>query len=380
MKLKLLFITHDTTRTGAPMVLLHFLRWLRKHQPQVGVDVLALRGGNMEEEFQENCSNYYNYSLQTKTTTLSIIQRILKKLHIYKQKNTKDVFLSNLAKNGYDVIYANTIVSIPIAVALKKISLKSKVLAHIHELNTVINQLLPNFNQYVESVDGFITASNLVANNLIKNRLIDSELVATIYECAIVDSNFKALPKKHNNFVVGASGHVSWRKGYDVFLQVASYINKHYDADNIIFEWVGNINKDVKFIIEADIEKMGLQNKVHFVGELENPNLKFSNFNVFLMTSREDPFPLVCIELGMLGKPIISFQNAVGTNEVIKDRGGFVVPYLDIEEMSKSVMKYYDDKNLIEEHGSYNKSAFSNFNPDLICPKYYAEILRVLDT
>lgn len=377
--MKILFITHDTTRTGAPMVLLHFLRWLKEHQSQVEIDVLALRGGNMEGEFQENCSNYYNYSVETKTVSLSIIQRILKKLHLYKQKNKKDVFIASLAKNGYDVIYANTIVSIPIAVALKKISLNSKVLAHVHELNTVINHLSPNFNEYVDSVDGFITASNLVADNLIKNRLIDRKLVSTIYECAKVDTNLKALPKDHNRFVVGASGHVSWRKGYDVFLQVASYINKHYDADNIIFEWVGNINKDVKFIIEADIEKIGLQNKVHFVGELENPNLKFSNFDVFLMTSREDPFPLVCIELGMLGKPIISFQNAVGTNEVIKGRGGFVVPYLDIEEMSKSVMKYYDDKNLIEEHGSFNKSAFSNFTPDLICPKYYAEILRVLD-
>lgn len=377
--MKILFITHDTTRTGAPMVLLHFLRWLKEHQSQVEIDVLALRGGNMEGEFQENCSNYYNYSVETKTVSLSIIQRILKKLHLYKQKNKKDVFIASLAKNEYDVIYANTIVSIPIAVALKKISLNSKVLAHVHELNTVINHLSPNFNEYVDSVDGFITASNLVADNLIKNRLIDRKLVSTIYECAKVDTNLKALPKDHNRFVVGASGHVSWRKGYDVFLQVASYINKHYDADNIIFEWVGNINKDVKFIIEADIEKIGLQNKVHFVGELENPNLKFSNFDVFLMTSREDPFPLVCIELGMLGKPIISFQNAVGTNEVIKGRGGFVVPYLDIEEMSKSVMKYYDDKNLIEEHGSFNKSAFSNFTPDLICPKYYAEILRVLD-
>lgn len=377
--MNILFITHETSRTGAPMVLLHFLRWLKEHQSQVEIDVLALRGGNMEGEFQENCSNYYNYSVETKTVSLSIIQRILKKLHLYKQKNKKDVFIASLAKNGYDVIYANTIVSIPIAVALKKISLNSKVLAHVHELNTVINHLSPNFNEYVDSVDGFITASNLVADNLIKNRLIDRKLVSTIYECAKVDTNLKALPKDHNRFVVGASGHVSWRKGYDVFLQVASYINKHYDADNIIFEWVGNINKDVKFIIEADIEKIGLQNKVHFVGELENPNLKFSNFDVFLMTSREDPFPLVCIELGMLGKPIISFQNAVGTNEVIKCRGGFVVPYLDIEEMSKSVMKYYDDKNLIEEHGSFNKSAFSNFTPDLICPKYYAEILRVLD-
>ena len=378
--MKILFITHDTTRTGAPMVLLHFLRWLKKNKPQVQIDVLALRCGNMEEEFLENCSNYYNYLLETKTNSLSIIERILKKLHLYKQKNKKEVFISSIASKGYDVIYANTIVSIPMAVALKKVSLNSKVLAHVHELNTVINQLLPNFNQYVESVDGFITASNLVANNLIKNRLVDRKLVSNIYSCALVDTNSKALSKKEQNrFVVGASGHVSWRKGYDVFLQVASYINKHYDANNIVFEWVGSINKDVKFIVEADIQKMGLQNRVHFIGELKDPSLKYSNFDVFLMTSREDPFPLVCIEIGMLGKPIISFQNAVGTNEVLKDGGGVVVPYLDIEEMSKCIMKYYDDKKLLEEHGDYNKSAFSNFTPDLICPKYYAEILRVLD-
>ncbi|WP_417872516.1 glycosyltransferase family 4 protein [Xanthomarina gelatinilytica] len=369
--MKILFITHDTTRTGAPMVLLHFLRWLKEHQSQVEIDVLALRGGNMEGEFQENCSNYYNYSVETKTVSLSIIQRILKKLHLYKQKNKKDVFIASLAKNGYDVIYANTIVSIPIAVALKKISLNSKVLAHVHELNTVINHLSPNFNEYVDSVDGFITASNLVADNLIKNRLIDRKLVSTIYECAKVDTNLKALPKDHNRFVVGASGHVSWRKGYDVFLQVASYINKHYHADNIVFEWVGGINKELKFIVEADIEKMGLQNKVHFVGELEEPSLKFSNFDVFLMTSREDPFPLVCIEVGLLGKPIISFNQAVGTNEILKNGGGVIVPYLDVDSMAEQIMRYYYNRELIEIDGAFNKKAFTKFTPEEICPQLY---------
>lgn len=59
------------------------------------------------------------------------------------------------------------------------------------------------------------------------------------------------------------------------------------------------------------------------------------------MTSREDPFPLVSIEVGLLGKPIISFEKAVGTNEILQDAGGFIVPYLSIEDMAQKALLYY---------------------------------------
>ncbi len=371
--MKILFITHDTTRTGAPMVLLHFLRWLRKEQPQVEVDVLALRGGNMEGAFEENCSNYYNYSLETKTNSLSIIERILKKFHLYKQKNKKEVFISSLANNGYDVIYANTVVAIPIGVSISKASRECELFAHIHELQVVIKQLLPDFKKYLPAIDSIIVPSEIVKINLVNSWGASQENITVVYECAEADTIklIKKDAKSKQKFVVGASGMVHWRKGYDLFLLVASNIHLRYPDADILFQWIGKVPKNISHIIDEDLRKLNLQESVSFIGEVSNPNTYFNDFDIFLMTSREDPFPLVCIEVGLLGKPIISFEQAVGTNEILKNGGGRIVPYLDVDSMAEQIMRYYYNREFIETDGAFNKKAFAKFTPEEICPQLF---------
>ncbi|HEX8833654.1 MAG TPA: hypothetical protein VF719_05610, partial [Abditibacteriaceae bacterium] len=49
-KKRILFISHAATRTGAPMMLLHLLRWLAENS-DFECDLLLLRGGPLESEF-----------------------------------------------------------------------------------------------------------------------------------------------------------------------------------------------------------------------------------------------------------------------------------------------------------------------------------------
>src|SRR5690606_1287862 len=108
---KILFISHDVTRTGAPIVLLHFLKWLQLYKPEVQVDLLVLRGGNLENEFKKVCVNYFDIEVLTKPKQLTRIQRVLLKLGWYKNTNLKENLFLDLSRNKYDILYANTIVS-----------------------------------------------------------------------------------------------------------------------------------------------------------------------------------------------------------------------------------------------------------------------------
>src|SRR5690606_9870652 len=96
---KILFISHDVTRTGAPMVLLHFLKWVQLYQPEVQVDLLVLRGGNLENEFKKVCVNYFDVEVLTKPQQLNIKQRILLKLGWYKNPNLKEKLFLDLSRN-----------------------------------------------------------------------------------------------------------------------------------------------------------------------------------------------------------------------------------------------------------------------------------------
>lgn len=371
--MKILFISHEASRTGAPMVLVHLLKWLRENKPNISSDILVLKGGNLESEFKKITNHYFDYEALNQSRQLNRKERVLVKLGWLKKQNLKENLLLDLSRNNYDVIYANTIVSIPFGYDLVSRTKKTKFIVHIHELNTIIKLALPNLGDYTGLIDRYITPAEIVKENLRSNWRIPKNKIDIVYPCAVVERT-QTKKTATNFFTIGASGAVHWRKGHDVFLQVARYISQKYHGNNFKFVWVGKIEVNEKVIIEEDLKKMGLNDMVRFTGEVENPADYYSDFDVFLMSSREDPFPLVCIEVGMMGKPIISFDKAVGTNEVLATGGGFTVPYLSIEAMAEKVMVYYKNRVLMEKHGSFNKSAFSQFTSDLICPQLFSII------
>jgi glycosyltransferase involved in cell wall biosynthesis len=69
-------------------------------------------------------------------------------------------------------------------------------------------------------------------------------------------------------------------------------------------------------------------------------------FDVFTLTSREDPYPAVVLEAAALGKPIVCFQQSGGAPEFVEGDCGFVVPYLDVEAMAGRIAELLDDDDL----------------------------------
>lgn len=218
---KILFISHDASRTGAPMVLLHFLRWLQEHQTEIQADLLVLKRGGLVTEFKKVTHNYYDYEALCQPQKLNIKQRILLKLGCFKRPNLKGNLFLDLSKNSYDVIYANTIISVPFVCDLLAKMKYTKAIVHLHELNTIIKLLLPDFDKYVTVINQYITPAQMVKQNLISNWGVPEHKVEVIYECAQIQTLLEINSNKSKEFVIGASGTVNWRKGQDVFIQLA---------------------------------------------------------------------------------------------------------------------------------------------------------------
>lgn len=380
---KILFITHNTSPTGAPYVLLLLLEWLKSNGKQFQSDIVFLGGGDLKNDFIAAADNSFDLTELYKKSFNQKITSLLSKT-IAKKDIRKEAFLKKVAEQHYDVIYANSIASVPFAVELKKRATNSpKIIAHIHELNTIIKEYLPNFDQYVPYIEQFISVSNLVKQNLETNWNVKSNQTTLVYEFSdkvIVKDDFEENKTSKKVFEVGASGLVHWRKGDDLFIQVANYIKTYHPEIKLKFTWVGQLSANQKVIIDADLEKANLNKTVFFVGEQKQPEDYFKNFDVFLMTSREDPFPLVCIEVGRMGIPIICFENATGTAEIIGDKGGFTVPYLDCVAMAEKLVYYYKNETTRIEHGTYNKSKFDVFTSNEMAPKIQECILNCLKT
>lgn len=377
---KILFISHEASLSGAPYVLLYFMEWLSiNHLDKYEISILHLKGGELESKFNSFSKYNYKSATQTKNIFVKIINKISNVLIKKEIFDNEKKIVSKLSKIKYDLIYANTAATLNIGCKIKEQSnFNTKLIAHIHELFIILNHYVKNPEYIKSNVDWFITASGIVQTNLQEQWKVNSSKISTVYEFSKITTKRNTNKNINKKFTIGASGNVCWRKGHNLFIQVARYLKSNYMNLDLDFIWVGDVPINDRIIIEADLKKLDLLNEVKFVGIQEHPHLFFENFDVFLMTSREDPFPLVCIEVGMMGIPIICFDKATGTQEVINNGGGKIVPYLNIEKMSEAILEYYENREELLKDSQKVKEIFKEFVPNKKCPEIYTIIKNII--
>jgi glycosyltransferase involved in cell wall biosynthesis len=348
---KVLFISHDASRTGAPIVLLNLLRWF-KENTDIPFKILLRNGGSLESEFETLAPTLiFNQERHT------LIQRFMRKLGIRQSSNRLPQFISN---DDIGLIYSNTITNHTVLKLLSSF-LQCPVISHVHELDYWIYRTgIENFEITKNLSTHFIAVSNAVTENLIAHH-IDKTNISRVH-AFIPTTTFdhqQALGKQakirlqlnipQDAFVVGASGTLDWRKGVDLFVQLARNVHLKNPEAPIYFLWLGgDENRDNHRFYELrhDLKKLNLEHIVILQGNQPNPLDYFAVFDVFTLLSREDPYPLVCLEAASLEKPILCFNSAGGEQEFVEDDSGFVVPYLDIETMAAKICLLFESPNL----------------------------------
>jgi len=352
---KILFVGHDATRTGAPFVLLHLLRWL-KTNTNVDFRLLLLGGGELVPEFAE----VSQVSVLTSGKD-NIITKALR--HYGIRRDGSNTHLSPLKKSlvsrGIDLIYSNTAVNGHVVASLAGAG--CPVITHVHELEYALKHGIgvERTRLMKENTSHYIAASESVRKNLVENHSIPEDKIDLIYEFIPVqgvDSDRKTAVRSKvrremgipgEDFIVGACGTIDWRKGTDLFVQLASLMRRYQVDRPVWFVWLGGaLEGAVYYQLRHDIRLLGLENRVRFLGAKADALKYFCAFDVFVMTSREDPFPLVCLEAASVGVPIVCFDKAGGARELVDGDSGYVVPYLDLAAMADKVSTLLNSEGL----------------------------------
>ena len=107
---------------------------------------------------------------------------------------------------------------------------------------------------------------------------------------------------------------------------------------NTFFIWVGHQDDNLMKTVITRIEKSKMQDKILFPGiRTEDLDVFYSGADIFLLTSREDPFPSVVLDAMNAQVPVIGFVDAGGFQDIITKDAGILVPFLDREKMSEAV-------------------------------------------
>ena len=347
----ILFVGHSAGYTGAPIVLLRLVTWI-KQNTDFETRILLKDNGPLKASYEKISPViiYHQESSMAFSAQRVLLKKLIGRLKIGKLSEQK--LKKTILPGSIDIIFSNTITNGEI---LRDLSyLNCPVICWVSELNHWMNKSgSKNLELIKTHVNRYIAVSNAVKENL-QNRISISEDNIDVvhgFVPAFIKPPKSVLREKFNiskdAIVVGASGSDFWIKGMDLFIHLAAAVLSKAPELPFHFVWVGGSrNEDEKHRINHDISCLGLTGKVFFIPEVSNPMEYFCDFDIFTMVSREDSYPLVNLEVASLSIPILCFNNAGGSPEFVEDDAGFVFPYLDINAMADKVILLAKDKEL----------------------------------
>jgi glycosyltransferase involved in cell wall biosynthesis len=378
----ILFVSHDANRAGAQILLLRFLRLLKDKNIDFQFSILLKEGGIIEEDFKVIAPVYFwKQKLQSRKRIL--ISKFIGK--ITSTKSPENQTLESLKEQQFDLIVSNTVTNGDILPVLKE--LNCPIITYVHELEMGIQQYTSPeyFRNVIKLSNAFIACGEAVKQNLIENHQINADkirvLPSLLPESALsfetnIEKNIKlknqyGIPE--NAFLIGGIGTVDLRKGVDVFLQVARKLKAEKD---IYFLWLGGQNTETDYkLFQIDKNRLGLENVV-FQTSVNNPLDFMSIFDIFFVSSREDPYPLVVLEAAMLSKPILCFDKAGGAKDFVETDCGSIIEYLDVENAANKMVELKENPVLRKQMGDAARKKVLERHNQAIAFKTFVEILN----
>ncbi|MFD2936548.1 glycosyltransferase family 4 protein [Spirosoma flavum] len=360
---------HDANRAGAQLVLLNLMRLLKAES--IHMHLLLGDGGPLLNDYRAICPVTI-WPSPDRYVMGALTDKVLGKLGLWEQFHDRQLearrreIQAQLNLDSVDLVLVNTVTSgrwfgqlaipgrTPVVTFVHELAMSVRLYTRPDELDYLLRrttQLLAVSKataRYYEQQHGFDPARIMLYT------LIDTPSLERNVQVAREQPNiYPSLGLPANALIVGGCGNAEWRKGNDLFISIArQVIGRDPNTEQPIhFVWVGVPPGPLHDDLLDDIQKAGLANRVHLIPPTPDVLRYMSRFDVFLLCSREDPYPLVVFEAGLSGVPVVCFEEAGGSPELVETDGGFVVPYLDLDAMSSRVLDLLHQPELREKMG-----------------------------
>lgn len=334
---KILFVSHDATFTGAPILSLNIIRTLSENLGYK-VYLFTLKSGELNHEFSK-------YATVFDLSSLFYFEILF--------------VLDKLRKSGVEIAILNSVLSEKILPVIKKSDMKATLL--VHELPMAIKKLKKEKKAQliVEQADKIIFPSTFVEENFSRITPMDNAKSVILPQGLYKTNKYKYRREEakkllrgqfnlpENSRIVLAVGNTNYYKGFDLFIEVS--LATISELSQIYFFWVGEIENR---IYRENIEKIkNCSKNLILTGVQKDTSILYAASDVYLLTSREDTFPSTVLEAFDAGTPVIGFKNAGGFVDIVNDETGKLVDYEDTFKMRQELLTLINDDSLRNQKG-----------------------------
>jgi glycosyltransferase involved in cell wall biosynthesis/SAM-dependent methyltransferase len=329
-------ISHDAAMAGSQVLLLNLLRQWQKRRP-FPVRAICVGDGELRKEF-EKCF-----------PTLVLAD--------FSTKVERRVALAEFLKGSPRIIYSSTVVNGPLLAELRSQGIK--IVTHAHELQKSIERWAPGeiMAATLKHSDFFLAGCAKVAENLSATHGVSKEHLGIVYDfiepwegeqpnVVAKSAMQKEMGIEGDDIVVFGCGTTDWRKGPDLFFEIAKLACA--SEARLKFVWIGG---DPMPFMEK-VREVELEGRILFVGNRTESRRYYYVGHIFLLSSREDPCPLVALEAADAGLPIVCFMGAGDIPDFVGEECGTAVPYEDVQAAAQAVLRLAGDAGLRRVQGA----------------------------
>ena len=258
-------------------------------------------------------------------------------------------------------------------------------LSHILKIKTITSVHSKVYGKKIFSykANKLIACGNNIKEHIVKIFAIKENRISVIFnsvdpqEIEIKSDLEKIRTEQHipnEARIIGFAGRFDFQeKGIDILLKAFKGATTKIDGIHLILVGSG-INKDE---IETFIKMEKIPATI--VSAQKNIFDYINIFDVFVLPSRVDPFPLIMLEIGYMKKPLIG-SKVDGIVELIEnEKTGLLFDSEDVEQLTACIIRVINDKNLSQNLAeNLYKKVNENFLSSKMIEQYQEEYKKLL--
>lgn len=286
---------------------------------------------------------------------------ILAKLAILLKRNHYDIVHTHTTKTGILGRLAARIVGVPIIIcrlqgtAIQTFSSK------------ILNWALMFFEKLTgRFTDAYISVSEILSKNYKEKGIGIKTRYYTVYSGMNLDKFFnvrenikqeeimKELEITSNSFIIGNIGRLEAAKGNKYLFEAIKKVTEQRKECHLKLLVIGEGEEKENLI--KYVRKLGLEDKIIFTGYRKDIEKLMAIMDILVLSSLREGLPRVLVQAAAVGMPSVAF-NVDGVPEIIKDGyNGFLVRPKDVNRLADKIIRYIDNRELIELHGKNGRN------------------------
>ncbi len=208
---------------------------------------------------------------------------------------------------------------------LARAATQARIIRHLHGRILEPRGLTPVYFS-ARDADAVVAVSQAVAS-----RVIDGPVRVIYAGVTVPPGDPPALPHRTTSeIILGTAGRLVELKGIEYLLSAASALRREFPGLRVEIAGSGPQRRK----LEEAVAHSGLEGHVEFLGWIDDPKSVLPRWDVFVMPSLEEGFPIAALDAMAAGLPVVA-TSVGGVPELIEDaKTGWLVPPRDADALA----------------------------------------------